>query len=172
MTGIFQLKINERSQKYTVQAVRKTETKASFLKELKSLGSRLSPALLQRDSQYLRLNNICLNPPPPPPPSYNPMLYLYIEVLKCSRVSSQQVCRVLWEEADAEKTLHPLEVCSVHHLWKYDPVSLVTTRCSITECIRGSSDNSKNRRLTSECSVFLFVCFVVLRWVIYVQKIN
>lgn len=46
----------------------------------------------------------------------NPALYLYIEILKCSRVPPQQVCRVLGKEADTEQTLHPLEVCSVHHL--------------------------------------------------------
>lgn len=57
----------------------------------------------------------------------NPVLYLYIEVLKCSRVPSQQVRRVLGEEANAEQTLHPLEIGSVHHLREYNIISLITT---------------------------------------------
>lgn len=46
----------------------------------------------------------------------NPKHYLYIEILKCSRVPPQQVCGVLGKEADTEQTLHPLEVRPVHHL--------------------------------------------------------
>ena len=47
------------------------------------------------------------------------MLHLYIEVLKRGRVPPEQVCRVLGEEADAEQTLHPLEVSPMHHLGKH-----------------------------------------------------
>lgn len=56
----------------------------------------------------------------------NPALYLYIEILKCSRVPPQQVCRVLGKEADTEQTLHPLEVCSVHHLSEHRSVTQVS----------------------------------------------
>lgn len=58
--------------------------------------------------------------------SMNPALYLYIEILKCSRVPPQQVCRILGKEADTEQTLHPLEVCSVHHLSEHRSVAQVS----------------------------------------------
>lgn len=51
------------------------------------------------------------------------MNYLYIEVLKRCRIPSQQICRVLGEEADAKKTLHPLEIRSVHHLREHHSIS-------------------------------------------------
>lgn len=44
------------------------------------------------------------------------LIHLYVEVLKCSRVSPQQIRGVLWEEADTEKTLHSLEVSPMNYL--------------------------------------------------------
>lgn len=68
----------------------------------------------------MRLNDIPFKAP------FNSALYLYVEVLKCSGVPSQQVRRVLGEEADAEQTLHPLEIGSVHHLREYNSTSWIT----------------------------------------------
>lgn len=84
----------------------------------------------------------------------NPALYLNIEILKCSRVPPQQVCRVLGKEADTEQTLHPLEVCSVHHLSEHRSVPQVSLSLnpaiSLSEIVKMHLNKQPNNNRTKD----------------------